>query len=182
MKLSPWALLALLATLACGGGGGGGGGGGVVPPPPPPTITYAPATGSESANLSLVEAAGSSATVLRLQLDARNVSGLYGLAFDLVYPGSALTFVRADAGGFLGGAGSTNLQVNSSSSGRLIVGLSRLGAVGGVSGSGTLMTLEFSSGSAGVGTLAFEQNSAFDSAARRITSVTWAGGSVTVAP
>jgi hypothetical protein len=84
MKLSPWALAAMLAALACGGGGGGGGGGGVVPPPPAPTITYAAATGSESANLSLVEAAGSTATLLRLNLDARNVSGLYGLAFDLV--------------------------------------------------------------------------------------------------
>jgi hypothetical protein len=181
MKRGLLAVPAMLLVLACGGGGGGGGGG-VPPPPPAPTITYAPATGSESANLALVEAAGSTPTRLRLDLVARNVTGLYGVAFDLVYPGAALEFVQVTNGGFLGGAGSTSLQVNSDTTGRLIVGLSRLGAVGGVSGSGTLLTLEFDSGAAGVGTLAFENNSAFDSAARRISGVTWAGGSVTVAP
>jgi len=175
------ALAAALATLACGGGGGGGGGG-LPPPPPEPTITYAPASGSESANFALVEAEGSTPTRLRLDLVARNVSGLYGVGFDLVFPGASLEFVQVVNAGFLGGDGSTSLQVNTDTTGRLIVGFSRLGAVGGVSGSGKLLTFEFDSGVAGVGTITFENNSAFDSSARRIGGVTWAGGSVTVAP
>jgi hypothetical protein len=175
-RLARIGLLGAAVTLACGGGGGGGGG----PTQPVTGITYAPS--SSSANLVLSEAAGGSATVLRLDLRAQQVTGLYAIAFDLVYPSELLVYAGVTEGPFLGGV-ATSLQVEETGAGRLVVGLSRLGANGGVSGSGTLLTLEFQSrGSAGGGSLAFEKNSAFDGFARAISGVSWSGGSVSIVP
>jgi hypothetical protein len=176
-KVARLALFGAVLAVACGGGGGGGGGG---PTQPTPGISYAPSNGS--ANLALVEAAGSGATTLRLDLRAQQVTGLYGVAFDLVYPSDLFTFGSVTEGSFLAGA-TTSLQVEETGAGRLVVGLSRLGAVGGVSGNGTLLTVELRSrGSAGTGALAFEKNSAFDGAGKAIAGVSWSGGSATVVP
>lgn len=170
------ALFGAVVAVACGGGGGGGGG----PTQPTPGITYAPS--NASANLVLAEAAGSGATTLRLDLRAQQVTGLYGVAFDLVYPSALFTFSSVTEGPFLGGV-ATSLQVEEAGAGRLVVGLSRLGAVGGVSGGGTLLTVELRSrGTAGTGVLAFERNTAFDAAGKAIAGVGWSGGSATVVP
>jgi hypothetical protein len=180
MRTARAALAVVLVALACGGGGGGGGGGG--PTQPVPSISYTPESSSGSSSLALVEAGGSS-TQLRLNLDAQTVSGLYGVGFDLLYPADVLTFVSVTLGTFLGSSGNTTLQVNSSNPGRVIVGLSRLGAIGGVSGSGTLLTVELrAAGAAGGGELTFENNGAFDSSAKPIAGITWFAGSVTVTP
>lgn len=171
------ALFGAALVVACGGGGGGGGGG---PTQPVAGITFSPS--STSANLNLIEAAGGSPTTLRLDLRAQQMSGLYGVAFDVVYPSQILTFTSATEGPFLGGA-TTSFQVLEVGSGRVVVGLSRLGAVGGVSGSGTLVTLEFQSrGVAGTGSFTFERNTAFDANGAAISTGTWGGGSATVVP
>jgi predicted outer membrane repeat protein len=171
--------LLVAATVACGGGGGGGGGG---PTPPPPGITFTASGGSTTNALNLGLASGSSATVLRLDLSAQSMTNLYGVAFDLLYPSQVLAFDSVVEGSFLAGA-ATSLQIEEPTPGRLIIGLSRLGAVSGVSGSGTVLTLQFSSrGVAGNGSLTFASNTAFNSAGGAIAGVAWGGGSVSVAP
>ena len=176
MRAARAALAAALLVVACGGGGGGGGG-----TTPPPSIVYTPGGSPSGSALVLVEGSGGSATQLLLNLDARSVSGLYGVGFDLLYPSGVLTFVGVTKGSFF--SGNTSLQVNSSNPGRLIVGFSRLGAVSGVSGSGTLLTIEFrGAGAAGSGALGFENNQAYDNQADPKPGITWVGGDVTVTP
>lgn len=168
---------AIALTLACGGGGGGGG-----PTTPPPSIVFQPSGTAGANSLALVQGSGTSATRLFVTLRATQVTGLFGVAFDLVYPNGVMTFEGATEGSFLDGA-ATSFQFNESASGRLVVGLTRLGAVSGVNGSGDLLTLEFAPvGPAGVETFAFQSNNAFNATAGQISGVSWIGGSATVTP
>lgn len=172
------AATALLLTLAACGGGGGGGGGPTTPPPPPtPAITFT-ATGTSSPNsIVLASGAASNATTLFLEVRALSVEDVYGVAFDLRYPSNLLQFVRATPGSLFE-AGSA--QAAPSGEGNLVVGASRLGEVPGVTGSGTLLVLEFTALTAGDGTFSFARNSVLDPDARPIPGVTWAAGSVRV--
>ncbi len=173
------AALLVLAT-ACGGGGGGGGGGGPVSPPS--GISFTASGGATSNGLVLTPAAGSTPTQLRLDLRAQEVVSLYGVAFDLVYPNQILSFNVVSEGAFLAGT-STSLQVEESSPGRLVIGLSRLGDAPGASGTGVVLTLEFASrATAGTGSLTFERNAAFGPTGAAISGVAWGGGSVSVTP
>jgi hypothetical protein len=175
------ALLALaLAAAACGGGGGGGGP--TQPPPPQPGITFTPAGATTQNSVALATGAGGSSTVLVLDLHANQVQNLYGVSFDLRYPSTVLRFDRALQGTALsmGGAVSTSLQVAESPAGNLVVGLTRLGAVPGMSGSGSLLTLEFAARTAGTGDLTFVAPSAVDPDGKAVAGVTWAAGSVQV--
>lgn len=168
--------LLVLATFACGGGGGGG------PTSPPAGIVFTPSGGSATNALTLGLASGSTASTLRLDLTAQGMTNLYGVAFDLVYPSQILTFNVATEGTFLSGT-NTSLQVEEVSPGRVVIGLSRLGAVPGANGSGVVLTLELSSrGAAGSGSIGFQQNTAFNSGGGAIAGVAWGGGSVSVQP
>jgi hypothetical protein len=177
-SLSAALLLAAVGTAAgCGGGGGGGGG----PTVPTPGISFVAAGAAGAESLSLAAGPGTSPTTLELQLRATQVSDLYGVAFDLTYPTALLDYTSPTEGSFFGtpGAGQTSLQVAEASPGRLVVGLTRLGAVPGATGSGELLTLRFSAVGAGSQGIAFSQNSAFDSAGQA-RPLTWVAGSVSV--
>ena len=169
---------ALVAVPACGGSGGGGGGGSPTPPPPAGGITFTPAGNPAGAAVVLTRQ-GNDPNTLVLTVEARSVSDLYGVAFDLAYPSQALTFEGATEGGFLGGGtATTSLQV-AEQQGRLVVGLTRLGAVSGSSGSGTLLTLSFRAVAAGNGALSFSANQGIASNGAPL-ALDWLGGSVQV--
>lgn len=172
------ALLLPLTLLACGGGGGGGGP--TEPPPPPPptpgiavTPAAAPATG-----VSIARGAATTQSTLILEIRANSVNDLYGVAFDLRYPSGILQLVQASSGPFLGNA--TLQSVPGSGSGLIIVGLSKLGAVSGTSGSGVLMTLELRAIAAGQGSFSFEQTGAVSSGGQPISGFGWSAGTVQV--
>ena len=171
------ACLLALSLVACGGGGGGGP---TEPPPPPPPqagIVFT-AQGAATANsISLTSGVGTTATTLVLEVRATQVTDLYGVAFDLAYPNAALQFTRATAGAMLSGG---SVQAVASTPGTLVVGGTHLGNVAGATGSGVVMTLEFSAVAAGQGSFNFSRNSAFDSGGRTMTGVGWVAGSVTV--
>jgi hypothetical protein len=167
----------LLLLLACGGGGGGGGGGPTAPPPPQPGIVVTPGA-APSPGVSIASGAGTTASTLVLEIRASSVTDLYGVAYDLRYPSNILQLVQASSGTFLGNA--TLQSVPGTGSGLVLVGLSKLGAVSGASGSGVLMTLEFRAIAAGEGSFSFEQNSAISSAGQPITGFGWAAGTVRV--
>ena len=170
----------LLLALACGGGGGGGGG----PTEPTPTPTPAPGivfspSGSPGANaIFLAGGAATTANTLFLEVRANQVTDLYGVAFDLTYPSAQLQFVRATAGPLLGSNGSVQAVV--STPGTLVVGATHLGAVPGATGSGVLLTLEFSAVAAGQGSFAYNRNSAFASTGQTLTGMSWLAGAVQV--
>jgi hypothetical protein len=176
------ALLALLG-VACGGGGGGGPT--APPPPPPPTsgIAFTAAGTAGDMTIHLAKEDGTAANILRLQVRASMVTDLFGLGFDLVYPQGVLEFNDGSEleGGFLSGDGSTvELLIEEQPAGRLLVGITRLGNVGGVDGSGLILTLEFTGIANGQGSFAFVARDAFDSAGDILGETVWQAGEVNV--
>lgn len=173
------ALVLLAGTLACGGGGGGGGN----PPtqPPLPALAFTPAGTGANGTVSLVRSNGTDPTTLVLELRVREVAGLYGAAFDLTFPEAVLRFDTASEGTFLSAGGvATAFQVAPVGTGRLVVGISRLGSGSGVAaGEGLLATFRFTAIAAGGGNLAFSANRCYDSAGGTLAAQ-WQAGSVTV--
>jgi Cohesin domain len=170
--------LLALTLAACGGGGGGGGPTDPTPTPAPQPGIFFTAQGNATANsLSLASGAATTATTLVLEVRASQVTDLYGVAFDLTYPSAALQFSRAVIGPLLAGG---SVQAVPSTPGTLVVGGTHLGNVAGATGSGVVMTLEFTALAAGQGSFAYSRNSAFDSAGRAMTGVSWVAGSVQV--
>lgn len=178
----PTVLLAtvLLAAVTACGGGGGGGGGPTQPPPPAAGITFT-AGGNPGANsITLVQGAGTTATTLVLELRANEVQNLFGVAFDLVYPSSILRFSGATEGDFLAGGTGTSFQGVESPTGNLIIGLSQLGSSQGVSGSGLLLSLQFTAAASGDGNFTFADNQAYFPNGTPQGGVAWQAGSVRV--
>lgn len=176
--LVPWLALA----LSCGGGGGGGGGPtdpGPSPSPTPtpsqPAIVFTPQAAGAS-GISLTAGPGSTASTLVLEVRANSVRDLYGVAFDLTFPNQLLQFVSLQQGPFLQGATAQNGVLPD----RLVVGISRLGAVPGETGSGVLMTIQFRAIGSGQGSFTFTKNLAADSQGQAIPGLTWSAGTVQV--
>jgi Cohesin domain len=170
-------LLLALALLLTACGGGGGGSTPTEPPPPVAGIVLTPQATPGANSLYLASGAATTATTLVLELRASQVTDLYGVAYDLTYPATQLQFVRATAGPLLNNGAA---QAAVSSPGTLIVGGTHLGATPGATGSGVVMTLEFSAAAAGSGSFAFARNSALNSTGAAISGLTWLAGSVTV--
>lgn len=172
--------MAVALAVACGGGGGGGGGGPTEPTPPPPPqpgILFT-AQGTPGVNsLFLARGAATTATTLVLELRANQVTDLYGVAFDLTYPNTQLQFVRVTPGALLSGGAA---QAAAAGTGTLVVGGTHLGNVPGASGSGVVLTLEFTAIAAGTGSFAFARNTALDSDGDTVSGVAWLAGSVQV--
>jgi hypothetical protein len=169
----------LLALTACGGGGGGGGGTTTEVPPPQSSLVFTPGAASAS-GISLASGAGSGPTTLVLEIRANSVQSLYGVAFDLSFPANLLRLDASARGSFLGDESNTTLALVQSTPGNLVIGLSRLGTLPGVSGSGVLLTLRFTSLTSGSGAFAFTRNSAVDAAGSPLSGLSWSGGSVQV--
>ena len=164
-----------LWLAACGGGGGGP----TAPPPPAQSLVFTAASGSSPTSVALLRS-GTSASALTLEVRAQGVTDLYGVAFDLTYPASLLAFEGASEGAFLGQGGiATTVQV-AEQPGRLVVGATRLGVVGGVTGSGTLLILSFRAIAAGSGDIAFSDPSAVAATGNPVSDLDWLGGSVQI--
>jgi hypothetical protein len=82
-----------------------------------------------------------------VQVNVADVTDLYGCGFDVVYDSSVITYNRTEEGTFLsqGGVDSTSIQTAllDGIEGQVVVGISRLGDTGGVSGSGDLANVCF---------------------------------------
>ena len=147
---------------------------------PQPGVSFQPGTPSENSVFLSHGNPGESET-FRLVVQARAVEDLYAVAFDLVFPGRVLEFEGATEGSHLAAEGvETTLQVAQSAPGRLVVGHSRLGRVGGVDGSGVLMELSFRVTEGGTGEIGFEDRQAFGPDGEGKSTVSWVGGTITV--
>lgn len=184
MKSKRWLAACFLAAglgAACGGGGGGGPTQPPPPPPPTPGITFTASGGAGANSIALASGAGGTTTTMVLEIRANDVQDLYGLSFDLAYPQQQLRYDGPTEGTFLNQSGAqTSLQVApGSGAGTLVVGLTRLGGVTGVTGSGVLLSLRFTAIGAGSGNFGFSRNSTFKSDGTTVGS-TWSAGSVNV--
>jgi hypothetical protein len=175
------ALAALSLLAACGGGGGGGGSTPTSPPPPPPpppaqpSVTFTPAAPAGAGSLALAMGAASTPTHLVLEVRSGGIQDLYGVGFDLQYPSNLLQLTQVAAGPLLSGG---VFQQSAMGTGNVIVGVSRLGPVAGVSDAGVIATVEFKPLVSGTGLFSFSRNTALDSTGKPLT-VTWIAGSVT---
>lgn len=181
LRASRAILLAALAAsvLSCGGGGGGGG----TPPPtqPVPGITFT-AQGVGAPAIRLARGAGSTTTVLLLQVQADQLPPIYGVAFDLGFPANLVRFDAVSEGDFLtrNAPSGTSLQVVENPAGNLVIGYTRLGAAGMVGGSGELFTLRFVAIGGGAGAVTFSRNRVLDESGNPIAGPAWGGGTLQV--
>ena len=118
-------------------------------------------------------------------LNIESVTDLFGVALDLDFDPSLVNFVSAEKGDFMSSDGcETSLMASENPSGKLIVGLVRMGSeFGGISGSGTLITFNFVSLSkAGTNNFSFSNNSLciFSDAGCDYQTGTWVASSVVV--
>jgi hypothetical protein len=127
--------------------------------------------------VSLAASPETTVDTLILEVRATDVTDLYGVAFDLTFPGAALQFVRALPGPMLDDG---NVQAVVSEPGRLVVGGTLLGQVPGATGTGVLMTLEFGAVATGGGNLAFAAQRGVSSTGSPISGLDWVAGSVQV--
>lgn len=165
---------ALVMLSACGGGGSS-------PTGPGKTVTLSGSTTGYNVYMA-PNASQSSGTVLAIDIKVDNVSNLYGAAFDVNFDSTKAIYSSSySAGSFLEGGGNAvayNIATQAGNSGKLLVGASRQGIVGGTSGSGTLVTLKFNI--TGGGSMSFSNNSLKDLSGNTISATWSSGGTVTV--
>ncbi|MBU1102671.1 hypothetical protein KJ853_03400 [Patescibacteria group bacterium] len=123
-------------------------------------------------------------TNFSLTVNISSVTNLFGVAFDLNFNPSLIDYVSATEGTFLSSGCQTSLMTAENPAGKLVFGITRLGAsCGGVSGSGALATLSFRSLTIdGSNTPSFSNNSLCllsGSACNYITG-TWSSATVIV--
>jgi hypothetical protein len=171
-------LLTAFAWGACGGGGGGGGGNPPTQPPPTAQIQF---TAAGSGSVFLARGAATTADTLQLEVQVTQVTGLYGLSFDLGYPAALFDYVGFTAGDFFaGGAGDPSVQVAEGPDGNLIVGATLLGAQPGISGTGLVLTIQLQAVAGGSGALTFNNAEGFDAGGNGLLGLSFAGGTVQV--
>lgn len=154
-------------------------------PPPPdggdPEITFTPANGNPGANTVTLQLNATSGNRLDLDVQITSVNNVGSMAFDLTYNPSVLSYVQASEGTFFNQDGApVSVLVDENPAGTLIVGVARLGDVGGVSGSGVALTLTFSGAGNGGSALGFANNSLLDPDLNPLDGIQWFGGDATV--
>jgi hypothetical protein len=154
-------------------------------PPPPdggdPEITFTPANGNPGANTVTLQLNSSTGNRLDLDVQLTSVNNVGSMAFDLTFNPSVLSYVQAAEGTFFNQDGApVSILVDENPAGTLIVGVARLGDVGGVSGSGVALTLTFNGAGNGGSALGFANTSLLDPDLTPLDGVQWFGGDATV--
>jgi len=179
------ALVVAVTVAACSGGGGGGGGGTQPPtqPPPPARMISWSGDANPGPDTIFVEIRTlNNPDEFELQLRVNEISALYGLALDIIFPDSNLDFVSEDTeeGDFLFAGGNFETELNIlEDDGRLIIGYSRLGDVSGRTGNGLLLRLYFRTTANGSSLFEIDNELAINTGGAPINA-TWLGGTVQV--
>ncbi len=170
-------LLVLLALAGCGGGSTPTT---PRPPTPPPNVTFTADAANPGTDAIALGMTSSTADTFTLVLLATEVVDLFGYGVDITFDPAVVRFDTASGGPFLQAEGITvTTQVVENPSGTLVIGQSRVGAVAGVSGTDTLLTLNFTSVAAGTSPFTTSNASAFNSTGAAMTTQFF-GGSATV--
>ena len=175
-------LVAAAALIGCGGGSGGdgdviGGGGTAVaadfvpdqPSPPPASVA--------------LEKGPASANLITIHVDATGVSDVYGAAFELAFNGSLAEYVGFTPGSFFEQGGTRpTYQVSSPSPGQVVIGVTRNGAVSGVSttASRPIINLTFRVKVAGSGAVTLPDAVLYDAQIQPqpLSGITWEAGTL----
>jgi hypothetical protein len=169
----------LVVAPACGGGGSGADSGGS---PTPLAASFVPDQPSPTANNAAMAEGAKSNDVVTINVTLTDSSGVYATAFEVVYDDIHTVYLGFTPGSvFEQGGNSPNYTVNGSS-GRIVVGVSRTGASAtNVSGTRTVVGLQFRVKQAGVYPLTVENAVVYDNQAtpQPIPGIAWFAGAVT---
>jgi len=168
----PLACLCVLALLACGGGGGGHHG----------VVTRITCGGAAAPGQDQVEfgcpANSVSPIAVQVLIGPTSSGDVYGIKLDVVFDPAVLSFdPPAIEGSVLNQDGNPTVleaATQPGDPGRLVVAITRQGAVSGVGASGaqsTVVTLPFAAVAAGTTSLTFENAAAIDSSLAPITAI-----------
>ena len=181
MNRKTWVLLAstlLLASTACGGGSGGvagGAGGGSTNL----AASFVPAVTTPGPKTVSVAQVNSSGNMVTLQFNVKDTDDVHTAAFDVIFDDALVEFVGHSKGTLLEQGGNVPLYQVAVSAGRVVVGVSRGGAVGAdAMGSQSLLRVNFRVTSAGQSQLSVVNATLRDGNLNSITGVTWHGGSL----
>ncbi len=116
----------------------------------------------------LALAAGDTAEI---RIEASALAPVSHLPVKLAFDPAVLAVERVEAGAFLGPEGESQVLADTSTPGELILGASRLGRVGGVAGSGTVVRIVFRAVAPGTSALTFTEARALDRELRRLEPV-----------
>jgi len=145
-------------------------------PTPPSSVTFVPDSSNPGTDAIALGLSSSTAATFTLVLRAADVTDLYGYGVDIIFDPAIIAFSSATAGTFFDGTDITvTTQVIEGPPGTLVIGQSRVGSVPGVSGGGTLVSLDFTSVAAGTTTLTTANAGAFDSTGAAMTTQFFAG-------
>lgn len=150
------------------------------PTTPPPSVTFVADASNGGIDAIALSLTSSTAEAFTLALMASEVTDLFGYGVDITFDPAVVMFDTATMGTFLDGEGITvTTQITEGPVGTLVIGQSRVGAVPGMSGSGTLVSLDFRSVAPGTSTLSTSNAGAFDSTGAAMTTEFF-GGTATV--
>ena len=183
MKLGTVVLLfALMTAPACGGGGGADPGGS----PTPLAASFVPEQPSPVANNVAMAQGARSNDVVTINVTLTDANGVYATAFEVVFDDTHTVYLGFTPGSVFEQGGNTpNYTVNASGAtnpGRLIVGISRTGSTAtNVSGTKTVVGLQFRVKQAGVYPLAIQNAVVYDNqpTPQPIPGIAWFAGAVT---
>jgi len=193
MRQRPISIVVLLAAaaVACGGGGSDSSSGGVIVDPPTDPINDSGGStslaagftaeeqqpGSGSVALSLSSVSGNLVTI---RVRVVGVNDVYGAGFDLPYEAAHVDYVGWSAGNLLEVGGNAPIYTVAAQDGKLVVGASRSGPVGGVDVSSRyLIELTFRVRDAGSWAVGLENGFLLDPgppAPTAIPGIAWFGG------
>lgn len=167
--------LAVLGALlaACGGSGDGGGGG---PTAPMPAIVFTPDRAAGANSVSMRAGAGSTASVLQLEIVATELPAFQAVDFTLLYPANLLRLDGFERGELIGAGAQV---ITGGGAGALTFQLLRT-ASSPASGSGRILTLTFTAVGGGAGRFDFSDPVAEDPFGLEIAGIDWIGGTVRV--
>jgi len=166
-------LLLSLSMNSCGGGG--------VSSPTGPTghtVSFSPTTPSVGSNYVKMEQTSVSGDTVIIAVKAVSIAEpVGGLAIDVTYDTSKLSFVSASNGGVV--TGNTSSFIATDNSGTVVVSVTDVPDPA-PSASGALFTITLKGISTGAGNVGISNHALFNAAGGAISGVTWTGGSVTV--
>lgn len=168
-------LISSLMIISCGGGGGGGSS---PTGPTGHTVSFSattPAVGSNYVRMEQVSVSGDTVTISVKAVSVAEPVG--GLAVDVTYDTSKLSFVSASNGDVV--SGNTSSFVATDSSGTVIISASDVTDAS-PSSNGTLFTITLKGISTGAGSVGIANSTLFNAAGSAISGVNWYGGTVTV--
>jgi hypothetical protein len=176
-------LVALVGAPACGGGGGSSSGSGGSPNPV--AASFTPDQATPGPDTAAMGQGAKSNDVVTVNVTLTGVNGAFATAFEVTYDDFHTQFLGWSKGNaFEQGGDTPNYTVDGTSNpGRIVIGIARTsGTTTNITGTSTMLSLQFRVKQAGVYPLAVQNAAVYGGQSpnpQPIPGITWFAGSVT---